>query len=230
MLSLNDVVIDLGDFRLSANFNVPNGQRVAIIGPSGAGKSSLVNAICGFVDVSLGTIMLGARDITAASVAARKMAILFQDNNLFAHLTIAQNVGLGIRPALRLTLAENEIVKQALLRVGLAGFGHRKPSELSGGQQSRAALARALVQAKPWMILDEPFAALGPALRAEMLQLVAEVAIETGAGVLMVTHAPEDARRIAQSVIFVAEGVAHAPVPTAELLDNPPLALKAYLG
>jgi thiamine transport system ATP-binding protein len=158
------------------------------------------------------------------------MAILFQDNNLFGHLSVAQNVGLGIRPALRLSSTENDSVSQALARVGLEGFGARKPSELSGGQQSRAALARALVQSKPWMILDEPFAALGPALRAEMLDLVADVARETKAGVLMVTHAPDDARRIADSVIFVADGLAHPPVPTAELLDNPPPALKAYLG
>lgn len=80
------------------------------------------------------------------------------------------------------------------------------------------------------MILDEPFAALGPALRAEMLDLVAEVADETNAGIMMVTHAPEDARRIADSVVFVADGVAHGPQATAGLFDNPPPALKAYLG
>lgn len=230
MLSLNDVVITQGDFRLSANLEVPDGQRIAVIGPSGAGKSTLVNAICGFVNVASGNISMCGKDITNAVPSARDMAILFQDNNLFAHLSIAQNVGLGIRPAMQLNSTENQTVSQALSRVGLDGFGIRRPSELSGGQQSRAALARALVQAKPWMILDEPFAALGPALRAEMLDLVAEVAVETRAGVLMVTHAPEDARRIADSVIFVADGMAHAPIATAELLDNPPPALKAYLG
>lgn len=230
MLSLTDVEIQQDGFRLSADFSISTGQRVAVIGPSGAGKSTLVNAICGFVDVSAGTIALQGADITKSMPSERDMAILFQDNNLFAHLSIAQNVGLGIRPAMRLSVAENEVVANALSRVGLDGFGTRKPGALSGGQQSRAALARALVQSKPWMILDEPFAALGPALRAEMLDLVAEVATETGAGVLMVTHAPEDARRIADTVIFVADGVAHAPVATAELLDNPPPALKAYLG
>jgi thiamine transport system ATP-binding protein len=230
MLSLNNVVIQQGDWQLNADFAVLSGQCVAVIGPSGAGKSTLVNAICGFVDVSAGSVCLDDQDITKATPSARDMAILFQDNNLFAHLSIAQNVGLGIRPALRLTASENDVINQALLRVGLDGFGTRKPSELSGGQQSRAALARALVQAKPWMILDEPFAALGPALRAEMLDLVAEVARETHAGVLMVTHAPDDARRIADTVVFVADGVAHAPMATAELFNNPPSALKAYLG
>jgi thiamine transport system ATP-binding protein len=230
MLSLNKVEIAQGDFRLSAHFDMDAGQRIAVIGPSGAGKSTLVNALCGFVDVAAGEITQDGRDITTALPSERGMAMLFQDNNLFAHLSIAQNVGLGIRPALRLTQSETAQVMTALDRVALQGFAQRKPFELSGGQQSRAALARALVQSKSWMVLDEPFAALGPALRAEMLDLVAEVASETGAGLLMVTHSPEDARRIADQVIFVGDGVAHAPMETAELLNNPPPALKAYLG
>lgn len=230
MLSLNKIEIVQGSFNLSAHFDVTAGQKVAVVGPSGAGKSTLVGAICGFIDLRTGQLILAGRDITNAQPDARDMAILFQDNNLFPHLTIAQNVGLGICPALRLTSDETAQVHKALQRVGLTNFGSRKPSELSGGQQSRAALARALVQSKTWMILDEPFAALGPALRAEMLDLVAEVADETNAGIMMVTHAPEDARRIADSVVFVADGVAHGPQATAGLFDNPPPALKAYLG
>jgi thiamine transport system ATP-binding protein len=115
-------------------------------------------------------------------------------------------------------------------RVGLKGMESRKPAALSGGQQSRVALARVLVQARDILLLDEPFAALGPALKAEMLDLVAELAQESGATLLMVSHDPGDARRIADQVVLVAEGVAQAPQPTAELLDNPPPALKAYLG
>lgn len=230
MLSLSKIEIALGTFRLTADFQVAAGQKVAVVGPSGAGKSTLVGAICGFVDVAGGQLTLAGRDITNVMPDARDMAMLFQDNNLFPHLTIAQNVGLGIRPVMRLTNDEKLKVRDALDRVGLGDFCTRKPSELSGGQNGRAALARALVQSKSWMILDEPFAALGPALRAEMLDLVAEVADEMQAGVMMVTHAPEDARRIADSVIFVADGIAHGPQATAELFDNPPPALKAYLG
>ena len=230
MLSLNKIEIALGSFRLKADFQIEAKQKVAVVGPSGAGKSTLVGAVCGFIDVLGGQLILAGQDITNAMPEKRDMAMLFQDNNLFPHLTIAQNVGLGIRPVMRLTLDEKLKVNDALVRVGLGDLGSRKPSELSGGQQSRAALARALVQSKLWMILDEPFAALGPALRAEMLDLVAEVADETQAGVMMVTHAPEDARRIADSVIFVVDGVTHGPQATTELLDNPPPALKAYLG
>jgi thiamine transport system ATP-binding protein len=121
-------------------------------------------------------------------------------------------------------------IGEALARTGLEGLGGRKPGQLSGGQQGRAALARALLRARPLLLLDEPFAALGPALKAEMLALVREVADETGATVLMVTHDPQDARRFADMTMLVAEGRADAPVATAALFANPPPALAAYLG
>jgi len=156
--------------------------------------------------------------------------MLFQDNNLFPHLTLRQNVGLGLRPNLRLSSDDETKVKAALARVQLGDLADRKPAALSGGQQSRAALARVLVQARPWVLLDEPFAALGPALRAEMLDLVQPLMDETGAGLLMITHAPDDVRRIADEAIFVAEGRAEAPVPAADLLNDPPPALRDYLG
>ena len=137
---------------------------------------------------------------------------------------------LGLRPDLRLSLAEKTKVEAALDRVGLGGLGARKPGQLSGGQIGRAALARALLRARPLLLLDEPFAALGPALKADMLDLVAEVAGETGATLLMVTHDPADAKRIADVTVLVADGVAHPPGPTAELFADPPPALRAYLG
>ena len=101
---------------------------------------------------------------------------------------------------------------------------------MSGGQRARVALARVLVQRRALLLLDEPFAALGPALKAEMLDMVVDLAGETGATVLMVSHAPEDARRIADEVVLVAGGRAHPPVKTQALFDDPPEALRDYLG
>ena len=229
MLSVRDLRITQGDFVLSARFDVARGQRVAVIGPSGAGKSTLVNAIGGYIE-STGTIIVNGQDVSTAAPDKRGIAMLFQDGNLFPHLTLAQNVGLGLRPSLRLNDEEKEKVAQALERVGLAAFAARKPGDVSGGQQSRAALARVLVQGRPLLLLDEPFAALGPALRAEMLDLTSSVARDTGATVLMITHAPEDAQRAADQVIFVDAGRVEPPRPVSEIMDNPPEALRAYLG
>ncbi len=230
MLTLEGVVITQGAFELRADLTLEAGRKYAVIGPSGAGKSTLLAAICGFVDLAAGRILWQGRDITRADPGARPMTTLFQDNNLFPHLTVVQNVGLGIRPDLRLTAADRDRVAQALERVGLSGHAQARPGTLSGGQQSRAALARVLVQARPLVLLDEPFAALGPALRNEMLDLVQALVAETGAALAMVTHAPQDVRRIADEVIFVEGGRAQAPRPAAALMDNPPPELRAYLG
>lgn len=230
MLKLEAAVIENGGFFLSADFVVQPGQKIAVIGPSGAGKSTLIGAIAGFHPVTRGRLLWQDKDISDVTPGARPVAMLFQDGNLFPHLSVAQNVGLGLRPDLKLSPEQNQQIAQAIKRVGLEGYEARKPAALSGGQQSRAALARVLVQGRPLLLLDEPFAALGPALKGEMLDLVDDLVRETGATLLMVSHDPSDARRIADQVILVDGGAAHPPQDTGELLDNPPPALRAYLG
>lgn len=230
MLRLEGVTIVQGDFHLAADYSIPQEARVAVIGPSGAGKSTLLSVIAGFTPPTTGRILWRGQDLAALAPGARPLSILFQDQNLFPHLSVGQNVGLGLRPDLRLSTDERERVAVALDRVGLSGLAERRPATLSGGQQGRVALARVLLRARPLMLLDEPFAALGPALKAEMLDLVAEIAQATRATLLMVTHDPDDARRIADQTVLVADGIAHAPQPTRALLENPPPALAAYLG
>ncbi|QFU07255.1 Thiamine import ATP-binding protein ThiQ [Rhodobacteraceae bacterium THAF1] len=227
MLTL-DLTVRQGDFALRADWSVPKGVQVAVMGPSGAGKSTLVSVIGGFFDADGSIIWDGAR-IDGLPPGKRPVATLFQDNNLFPHLTAEQNVALGVRPSGRLSDAERRAVKEMLATVGLPDLGARKPGALSGGQQGRVALARAMMQDRPILLLDEPFSALGPALKSEMIDLVTRLASEGERTVLMVTHDPEDARRMDQTVL-VADGAAHPPAPTGLLLDDPPEALRAYLG
>ncbi|TXI06328.1 MAG: ATP-binding cassette domain-containing protein [Pseudorhodobacter sp.] len=229
MLQLEGLEIWQEGFRLRADWSVPAGAKVAVIGPSGAGKSTLLMTLAGFV-AHAGRILWQGQDIGPLAPGDRPLSILFQDQNLFPHLTVAQNLGLGLSPRLRLSPADHDRITATLERVGLGGMGGRKPGQLSGGQIGRAALARALLRARPVLLLDEPFAALGPALKVEMLDLVTETAAETGATVLMVTHDPADARRFADLTVLVAEGVAYAPQPTEALFAAPPPALAAYLG
>jgi thiamine transport system ATP-binding protein len=230
MLTLDKLKIGYDGFNLSADLKVPQGARVAVIGPSGAGKSTLLAAMAGFLTPTSGRILWQDQDMTDMPPGKRPLSMLFQEANLFPHLTIAQNVALGIRPNLRLSPEQKDQVHAALTTVGLQGFAERRPAALSGGQQSRVALARVLVRDRPLVLLDEPFAALGPAMKAEMLDLVATLLDNTGATLLMVSHDPADALRIAPQTILVAEGQAHAPQGTQTLLANPPPALRAYLG
>ncbi len=186
------------------------GDFMAIIGPSGSGKTTLLNLIAGFEPPLSGRIMIGGRDMTATPPAARPVTMVFQEGNLFAHLDARTNVGLGVSPSLDLTPADDEKVAMALRRVGLAGMENRLPGQLSGGERQRVALARALARAqmrdKPVLLLDEPFAALGPALRQEMLDLVGEIHREKAMTVLIVTHQPGDARHAARHTAFVNRG------------------------
>ena len=228
-IKLETLLIRQTDFSLRADFTVKHGT-TAIIGPSGGGKSTLLLAIAGFVDPSEGSISIGGQVITDTPPAKRPVTLLFQENNLFPHLTVFQNTGLGVRADLKLSKPQIELVEDALAKVGLADMGTRRPSELSGGQRQRVALARALLRDRPVLMLDEPFAALGPALRHEMLDLVARIRQEQNSTLLLVTHNPDDALRISENTVLVADGVAQAPQPTAALLSNPPPALAAYLG
>lgn len=229
MLTLDGVTLALGDFRLTADLRILPGL-TAVIGPSGSGKSTLLAAVAGFLTPHAGRIRWDGDDITVRQPGDRPVTMLFQDNNLFPHLTIAQNVGLALAPRLRLTVAQQEQVAVALAAVGLEGMGDRKPRALSGGQQGRAALARALLADRPVVLLDEAFAALGPSLRHEMLTLVRDRLVGQGRTVIVVTHDPQDARDFADQVVLVADGVAHRPRDTAVLFEDQPQALRDYLG
>ncbi|WP_386679635.1 ATP-binding cassette domain-containing protein [Loktanella sp. R86503] len=229
MLTLDDVTVAKGTFRLQANIAVPPGM-TAVIGPSGGGKSTLLSAIAGFEPAVSGRIKWGDVDLSEQAPGQRPVTMLFQDNNLFPHLTTAQNVGLALAPRLKLSQPQLMRVEAALEDVGLPGLGGRKPSALSGGQIGRAALARSLLSDRPVVLLDEAFAALGPALRAEMLALVRDRMAQQGRTVIMVTHDPDDARNFADYVIFVAEGIAHPPQKARAFFTDPSPAAQSYLG
>jgi thiamine transport system ATP-binding protein len=230
MLALEGIEIVQDDWRMTADLELPTGSTTALIGPSGSGKSTLLNAVAGFVRPVRGRILWEGRDIGALPPAERPLTLLFQEHNLFAHLSAAANVGLGLRPDLRLGRAGWARVEAALGDVGLEGLGERLPGQLSGGQRQRVALARALLRDRPMLLMDEPFAALGPALRAEMLELVARIRDEHGTTLVIATHQPEDARKIAGLTVIVDGQRAFPPRPTEALFADPPPELRAYLG
>jgi thiamine transport system ATP-binding protein len=219
------------DMRMQFDLQVGDGECLAVVGPSGAGKSTLLALIAGFEHADSGSIRIGGQDVTRLHPSVRPVTMLFQDHNLFAHLDVAANVGLGIHPGLRLTAADRARVDAALAQVGLAGLAERLPSQLSGGERQRVALARSLVRDRPVLLLDEPFAALGPALRREMLDLVRALQADRRLTVLLVSHQPEDALYVATRTAFVHDGHVLQVGATRDLLDGGAgPELRAYLG
>src|SRR6516164_8917436 len=180
MLELAEATFRYEDLVMRFDLRVERGECVAVIGPSGAGKSTMLALIAGFEAPLSGRIRIEGSDVTALPPARRPVTSLFQEHNLFPHLSAAENVGLGIDPGLRLDAAARASVSAALDHVGLAGFEARLPGQLSGGERQRVALARSLVRNRPLLLLDEPFAALGPAQRREMLDLVNALARDLG--------------------------------------------------
>jgi thiamine transport system ATP-binding protein len=228
---LDKVSFRYGEAPLAFDVTFAAAEITAIMGPSGSGKSTLLNLIAGFETPLSGRVLIGGTDAGAAPPAERPVSMVFQENNLFAHLSVEQNVGLGRSPSLRLTEADRADIAGALARTGLGGKEKRLPRELSGGERQRVALARVLVRDRPVLLLDEPFASLGPALRDDMLDLVAGVHAERGMTVLFVTHQPEDARRIGQNVVFLDNGIVAATGSAGDFFAGAgPDAFRRYIG
>ncbi|EPG8313693.1 thiamine ABC transporter ATP-binding protein ThiQ [Klebsiella aerogenes] len=206
MLKLNDVTWLYQHLPMRFTLSVERGERIAVLGPSGAGKSTLLNLISGFLPPASGSLLIDGEKHNATPPAQRPVSMLFQENNLFNHLTVRQNIGLGIHPGLKLNREQRAQVTAIAGQMGMDTLLDRLPGELSGGQRQRAALARCLVRQQPVLLLDEPFSALDPALRQEMLTLVADVCQRQQLTLLMVSHSVEDAARIAPRSIVVAEG------------------------
>ncbi|WP_373503780.1 thiamine ABC transporter ATP-binding protein [Aestuariivirga sp.] len=231
MIRLDKVSFQYEDMAMMFDAVFPAQSLTAVIGPSGSGKSTLLNLIAGFERAASGRVSIGGEDVTGLPPDRRPVSMIFQDNNVFAHLDVWQNVALGIAPSLKLDEAQRAQVDGALDEVGIVALKHRKPGEVSGGERQRVAVARALVRDRPVLLLDEPFAALGPALRRDMLDLVIAMHRAKGLTVLMVSHQPEDAEYAASHTAYLEAGHILALRPTAELLtarDLPGLA--AYLG
>jgi thiamine transport system ATP-binding protein len=230
-LSVDAMHVRYPDFVATYTATVPRGALCAIVGPSGGGKTTFLHALAGFEPVVSGRVAFDGADLTAFPPADRPIAMLFQDHNLFAHLSARANVGLGVRPSLRLDATETARVDAALRDVELLGEAGRLAAELSGGQQQRVALARALVMARPLLLLDEPFGALDPGLRKGMVRLVDRLRRALGLTVLMTIHTPDDIRAVADQVLFVVDGrVAASGPPDAVLRPDLSPAMRIFLG
>ncbi len=230
MLQVKNLFVDLGGFRLTADFEIERGSLVSIVGPSGAGKSTILNALAGFIPLTSGVIKWNGSDITKLDPGLRPLSILFQDYNLFSHLTVKDNIAIGLRPNLKLDDLETEMVNSVIEEVGLSKFKFIKPFQLSGGQRTRVSLARSIVRSKPILLLDEAFSGLGPALRSEMIKLIKDKSIKEGITLIMVSHHIKDAIELDQKVIFVNDGKTMKPTNVSIFINSQDKNIRDYIG
>lgn len=206
-LILANVAISKGSTPLlSVSTHVAPGDVLSIMGPSGVGKSTLLAFITGTLApdfTATGAIELDGADITNAPAHQRRVGILFQDDLLFPHLSVGENLAFGLRPCGSRGERQAKIA-DALTEVGLEGFADRDPATLSGGQKARVALMRMLLSDPCALLLDEPFSRLDTALRAQVRALVFARAKARALPVLMVTHDAEDAAAADGEIITLA--------------------------
>ena len=220
MLVIEKCRLTWPDFVADYSLSVQTGHLCAVIGPSGGGKTTLLHMIAGFERPESGTLTFNGQNLLPLEPAKRPVAIVFQDHNLFPHLSAAQNVALGLRPSLRLSADEKALVDDILDAVGLKGFDDRRPGEMSGGQRQRVALARALISGRPLILLDEPFSGLDPSLRRDMILLVDALRRKRSVTILMTIHTPEDVADVADQMAFVADGQVVASGRPADILGG----------
>ena len=206
MLRITDLVVVRGAARVldGVSLTVEKGERVSLHGPSGCGKSTLLHAVAGLIDVERGTIVMADRDITRVPAHLRGVGLVFQDDRLFPHFTVGDNVSYSLRVRGIDKKQRKSAAEAWLERVGLAGFAGRQVDSLSGGESKRVALARALAAEPSVVLLDEPLTGLDDALHDTLLADLRELFVSTGTTVVHVTHDRAEGSRLCDRAVEFA--------------------------
>ena len=203
------------------NLTMADGEFISLLGPSGCGKTTVLRMVAGFETPTSGTISIDGTDVTALRANQRKIGMMFQSYALFPNLTVAGNVGFGLKIA---GVARDETaarVEEMLKMVGLAGFGARYPWQLSGGQQQRVALARAIAPRPRVLLLDEPLSALDAKIRVSLRSEIRAIQRSLGISTLFVTHDQEEAMAMSDRVVVMAHGRAEQVGRPDEIYNRP---------
>lgn len=204
-LSASKCQIKNGGFSVQTDFRIETGNHLSLFGPSGSGKSSVLLGLAGFLPIINGDLIYDDKSISNIEPKDRPFDLLFQENNLFPHLSVSSNILLGLGAKAKMDLQNSHIVNEILDLVGLYKERDRLPQNISGGQRSRAAIARVLIRKKPILLLDEPFAALDFELKNEILALLLKVSSKNNLSIILVSHDPRDVRYLGGDVVLFSE-------------------------
>ena len=206
MLKVKKLKYKFDNTTFEFNFDLNSNDIVGVIGKSGSGKTTLFNLLAGFLKPNDGSIFLNDNDITYLKPPIRNISILFQDHNNFNHLTIFENIILGIDPDMKLTQNNLKIVKNIMKKVSLNIDLRKKVSDLSGGEQQRVSIARSLLRKKPLLLLDEPFNSLDPGLRKTLYEDVKKMSLNNRLTTLISSHLIEELKNVTEKFLFINKG------------------------
>ena len=188
------------------NFDLNSTDIVGVLGKSGSGKSTLFNLLAGFLSPNDGSVFLNGKEITFLKPSQRNISILFQDHNNFNHLSIFENIILGIDPDMKQTQSNLKIVKNIMKKVSLNIDLQKKVSDLSGGEQQRVSIARCLLRKKSILLLDEPFNSLDPGLRKKLYEDVKSMSLTNQITTLISSHLIEELKTVTDKFLFIDKG------------------------
>jgi iron(III) transport system ATP-binding protein len=203
------------------SFKIEAGKLVTLLGPSGCGKTTTLRLIAGLERVSEGTILIGSEDVTRLPATDRDVTMVFQSYALFPHMTVAENVGYGLKVSNLPATQVREQAEEGLRLVGLSGYGDRLPSELSGGQQQRVAVARALVLEPEVLLFDEPLSNLDAKLRRQVRQEIRDLQQSLGVTSVYVTHDQQEALAVSDRIIVMNQAVIAQDGSPREIYEYP---------
>ncbi|MCW5697018.1 MAG: sulfate/molybdate ABC transporter ATP-binding protein [Bauldia sp.] len=226
-ISIVDVRKEFGRYPAlnDVSLTIRSGELIALLGPSGSGKTTLLRLIAGLEMPTAGTVLFGDEDASRKTVQERNVGFVFQHYALFRHMTVAENIGFGLRVRPRARRPARAEIRsravQLLDLVQLSGLEDRFPAQLSGGQRQRVALARALAIDPRVLLLDEPFGALDAQVRRELRRWLRELHDKTGHTTVFVTHDQEEAIELADRVVVMSQGRIEQIGSADEIYDSP---------
>ncbi len=200
---------------------VADGELLAVVGPSGCGKTTVLRAVAGLESIDSGSIRIGDRDVTGVDAGDRNVAMVFQNHALFPHLTVAENIGFGLRARRTATDEVNRAVAEAAAVVGCTDLLRRRPDQISGGERQRVALARGLVRRPDVFLLDEPLSNLDAQLRTQMRRELRRLHQEVGGTMIYVTHDQVEALTLGDRVAVLSGGTLQQVASPAEVYRRP---------
>ena len=206
MIKLENISIKLDNFRTKFTVEIKKGEWVGIIGQSGAGKSTFLNLIAGFAQPEVGSLLINNIEMRDLPASKRSISSLFQDNNLFPHLSVYQNIAIAIKPNLKLHDNEKKKIFEIIEYLNLSSKIHSSIGTLSGGERQRVALGRVMSSDKKILLLDEPFSQLDPNLRIEMLELIKKIREKKNITIIMAIHTPAEAIDFVSRFLLIKEG------------------------